>query len=787
MLSVSDMARTSTVAQVGKRKIELSNLSKVLFPADGIVKAELIEYYHKIAPTILRHIKGRPLTLVRWPDGVDKHAFFQKNRPEWAPTWMEHVKLGSRDDEKVDYILATEDATLAWLANLAVMELHQMHSRQPHYDKPDYIVWDLDPPEGYPFKKVVELAFELKEHIERYDYNLFVKTTGGKGVHIVAPVEATCTFEQGRNAALDIAKPFVERSKTTTLEIKKGSRLGRVLIDIYRNSTYQTIVSPYSVRGRNGAPVSMPVTWEELESVTDPYVFNLRNSVERIIDKGDPWESIGAYSVPIHTQRKEKRKPTVRKAAKNETPKELDLYAQKRSFNRTPEPAPHASAGSNTAFVVHRHHASRLHYDLRIEREDTLKCWAVPKGLPPRPGIKRMAVQTEDHPVKYLEFEGAIPKGEYGGGDMWIFARGKYEITKEKKDGFYLRLQSREMTAEYRMIHTKGKDWLCERLEPPQIDFMRDPIEPMLAQTRDKPFDSPDFIYEVKWDGIRAMISLDEGKITIRSRAQRDITQHFPELLIPEQAFRATSALFDAEIVCLTEEGHPVFENCVQRLHHRTEAAVARAKTKHPAVVYLFDCLYVDGRPIVNEPLMRRRAWLVDSVKPQQTYRVSEAIDDGIGLFEAASRMGLEGIIAKERNSIYQPGKRTPHWLKIKTQRTTHCVIFGYTKGKGERGGRFGALHLGQFKDEKLVYVGKVGTGFNEKTSKAIMAELEKLEEIPRPVKEKPLDDSVSVWVKPELVCEVQYSSRVSTSHLREPVFIRLRPDLSAEDAVSDV
>ena len=777
------MARTATTATVGKRKIELSNLNKVLFPNDQIIKAELIEYYLKVAPTILRHITGRPLTLVRWPDGVDHGTFFQKNRPEWAPQWLEHVELGNRDD-KVDYVLATEEASLVWLANLACIELHQMHCRSPHFDKPDYIVWDLDPPEKYPFTKIVELAFDLREFIEKFGYHTFVKTTGGKGVHIVAPIEPKWSFELGREAALEIAKAYIQRNSNTTLQIKKDLRKGKVLIDVYRNNTYQTIISPYSVRGRGNGPVSMPLTWDRLESVEDPTEFNLRNVADILLEGGDPWEAIGAYTTKLHTQ-ETKTKTTAQKSKPSEHNDALADYARKRAFDKTPEPGPEVFAGENNAFVVHRHHASRLHYDLRIEREGTLKCWAIPKGLPPRPGIKRMAVQTEDHPVKYLDFEGTIPKGEYGGGDMWIFARGRYEITKEKKDGFYFRLQSREWNDEYRMIHTKNKDWLCQRLVPPQIDWLRDPIEPMLAQGRDEPFDSPDFLYEIKWDGIRAMVSLDEGVITIRSRAQRDITKLFPELQVPEQAFRAACGLFDVEIVCLNDKGQPVFEDVLHRLGNRTDDAIARDRAKHPAVAYVFDCLYVDGRPIVNEPLARRRAWMVDSIKlPNPAFRPSETIDDGVGLFEAASAHGLEGIMAKERNSTYMPGKRSSQWFKIKTHQSTECVIIGYTKGKGDRAPLFGALQLGMYQDNKLVYVGKVGTGFNERMAKTILTEIEKVKRTTRMIKEKPVDDSVTVWVEPRIVCEVQYTSKASTGNLRDPVFLRLRPDMAPEECV---
>src|ERR1041385_7660587 len=200
-------SRTAQITQVGKRKIELSNLSKVLYPDDHITKAQLIEYYFKVAPTILAHLKGRPLSLVRYPDGIGGESFFQKNRPDWAPDWLEHVTLG---EEKKDYVIATEDASLAWLANLACIELHQMHSRALHFDKPDYIVYDLDPPETFQFPQVAELALEFKEHLESFGYHAFVKTTGRKGLHILSPIEPKWDFQKAFEAAKAVAQPFVE-------------------------------------------------------------------------------------------------------------------------------------------------------------------------------------------------------------------------------------------------------------------------------------------------------------------------------------------------------------------------------------------------------------------------------------------------------------------------------------------------------------------------------------------------------------------------------------------------
>lgn len=772
------MARTSQITQVGKRKIELSNLSKVLYPDDHIVKAELIQFYLKLAPTILAHLKGRPLSLVRYPDGITGEKFFQKNRPEWAPGWVEFVTLG-QSEEKKDYIIATEEASLVWLANLASIELHQMHSRSPHFDRPDYFVIDLDPPEEFAFPRVAELALEFKEHLESYGYHPFVKTTGRKGLHIVVPIAPRWDFNGVFAAAQDVAKPFVEaHSKSTTLNIRKEARKGKVLVDIYRNHQSQTIVAAYSVRGLPGAPVSTPLHWNQLEGIGSPAELNIESVQERVLNEGDAWEGIAAYAESLHTQRKSREKKSLPSSRKHKTPETLKTYEQKRSFDRTPEPPPAIALGEGDTFVVHRHHASRLHYDLRLEQDGVLRSWAVPKGLPPRPGIIRLAVATEDHPLEYINFEGTIPKGQYGGGDMWIFARGKYAITKQKKDGFYVRLTSKELNAEFSTHRTKENEWILQRVDKPQIDWLRDPIEPMLAQSADKPPQSGDYLYEVKWDGIRAMISVDEGEIRIRSRNQHDITRKFPELLIPEQAFRVTSALFDAEIVVLDDGGKPVFKNAIHRIQQTTEGGVERGRVKFPAVCYLFDCLYLDGRPIINEPLIRRRAWLKDAVKRDSPYRVSETVEEGTELFSAAGAMGLEGIMAKERTSVYQPGKRSPQWIKIKTRRTADCLIVGYTPGKGDRESLFGALQVAVMEEGRLRYVGKVGTGFDMKSMKDILVRLKKLKSVKRPVSEKPLDDASTTWLEPKLWCEVQYASLTKDNMLREPVFLRMREDV---------
>jgi DNA ligase D-like protein (predicted ligase)/DNA ligase D-like protein (predicted polymerase)/DNA ligase D-like protein (predicted 3'-phosphoesterase) len=772
-------SRTTQNVQVGKRKVELSNLDKILFPTDQIVKAQLIEYYVKIAPTILAHLKGRPLSVVRFPDGLGGESFFQKDRPKWAPDWIDHVVLG---EEKKDYIIATEEATLVWLANLACIELHQMHARAPHFDKPDYIVYDFDPPESFRFPDVADLALQFKEHLESLGYAPFVKTTGRKGLHILTPIEPRWPMGKVFETAKLVAEPFVAaHPNALTLQLKKENRKGRVLLDIYRNRVSQTIVGAYSLRGSDGAPVSTPLGWEELEILDAPKQFNILTVPPRVAEIGDPWETIDAAATSLHTEQEPRKiqKTALPAARTYKTPAQLEAYSEKRRFEKTTEPPPAKSIGQGHAFVVHRHHATRLHYDLRLEKSGVLKSWAVPKGLPPRPGIKRLAISVEDHPLDYVNFEGAIPKGQYGGGMMWKFAQGRYEITRDKPDGFYFRLLSRELTAEYRIHNTKEDQWLLERVDNPQTDWTRATIDPMLARPAEKPPTSAAYLYEVKWDGIRAIVSLDEGQIKIRGRNGLDITRQFPELSLAPDVFRATSGVFDGEIVCLQGDGKPQFVNVIHRMQQKTDSGIKLACGHCPAVCYLFDCLYLDGRPIMNEPLVRRREWLQDAVRPGASFRVSEALEDGVALYEAVKGMGLEGIMAKQRNSSYLPGKRSESWLKIKARQTTECVIIGYSKGKGDRGSTFGALHLGEQVGAEFKYLGKVGSGFDETLLKSIFAELSKLTRIKRPVKERPIDDAISIYIEPKVVCEVQYASKTKDGILREPVFLRLRPDLT--------
>ncbi len=771
------MARSSQVVQVGRRKIELSNLKKVLWPEDGVLKAELIQYYLTIAPTILAHIQGRPMSLVRFPDGIHGETFFQKNLPDWTPDWIESAEIGEAE-KTIRYFVPTEEASLVWLANLACIELHQMHCRVKHRDHPDYFVFDIDPPDGTPWNLIADTGQALREAIEAYGYHTFVKTTGRKGLHVVAPIEPKWDFDTVFKATEAIAKPFVAaNAKTCTLRIQKNQRGNKILIDIYRNRPSQTIVSAYSVRGLPGATVSMPLRWEQLHEIDGVRAFHIRNVPDIVKREGDVWQGMEAFAVELHTSRTApKARRTLPESRQYKTPEQLASYADKRRFSNTPEPAPQDLTEGANRFVVHRHHAQRLHYDLRLEMDGVLRSYAVPKGLPPRPGIKRLAIQTEDHPVEYLSFEGTIPKGEYGGGDMWVYACGRYEITKQKKDSLYVRLSSPGLSGEYRIIPTRDRENILERVDTPQTDWLVEPVEPMLAELAREVPSHGEWLYEVKWDGIRAMVSLDEGVVRIRSRNQNDITAAFPELTDAASAFGATCGLFDCEIVCLDGTGRPVFRDVINRMR-QSGGAAERARRKHPAFCYVFDCLYLDGRPLVGEPVERRREWMADAVRPGTAYRVSKTVEDGAALFRAAGEMGLEGIMAKRAGSTYTPGRRSGAWLKIKTRNTVDCVIIGYTAGKGDRAATFGALHIAEPRDGSWHYLGKVGTGFDGRTLENVNEELKKTPAGRRVIRDKPPDDRETTWLEPVLWCEVTYGTMTPNETLREPVFVRLRPD----------
>ena len=461
----------------------------------------------------------------------------------------------------------------------------------------------------------------------------------------------------------------------------------------------------------------------------------------------------------------------------------LGEYRRKRDPARTPEPFGGIRTGRDPIFVVQRHDARRLHYDLRLERDGVLASWAVPKGLPLEPGAQHLAVHVEDHPLEYASFEGEIPKGQYGAGQVEIWDRGTYELLEEKRNGgLTVRLAGERLAGTWALIPAglsgDPKNWLLirKRDEAAAPAKERGAYAPMLASLASELPAGSGWSFEVKWDGYRAIAYLRGGEAKLVSRTGNDLTARFAAIAkAVEAATKTPDCVLDGEVCALDEHGRASF------------SAMQQGKKETPIVYYAFDLLELEGEPLVELPLTARRERLEQLLdRGSETVRLSEAFADGEALLAAAGEQGLEGVIAKRASSRYLPGKRTHDWLKIKTHQRQEFVIAGYTKGRGRRAGTFGSLVLGVHRGGELAYVGNCGTGFTEDEIERLLARLRPLERKTAPFPVVPKMPKVRrgdvVWVEPQLVCEVEFAEWTHDGHLRAPSYQGLREDKPAQE-----
>ncbi|MGH8926791.1 MAG: non-homologous end-joining DNA ligase [Acidimicrobiia bacterium] len=481
-------------------------------------------------------------------------------------------------------------------------------------------------------------------------------------------------------------------------------------------------------------------------------------------------------------------------------------YNRKRRFDQTPEPAAQTRSGDvnpldaplGERFVIQQHHATRLHHDVRLEmfNGDTpvLVSWAVPKGLPTRKGERNLAIRTEDHPIDYATFSGSIPEGNYGAGDVRIFDSGTYEVVKRDGEKITFRLGGERVRGVFHLVRTReraGKqEWLAllsrdlrPQREPPP------PPRPMLATLTDRAFDDPEWSFEPKWDGIRAIAICNQSTV-LMSRNDNDITAGYPELVRLHEQLVAFEGMLDGEIVAF-EEGKPSFQKLQSRMHVRDKAQLERAVQTAPVTFMVFDLLYLDGRDLTELPLTERRRLLEESVVPSERVQVSPSvIGEGVVLFEAAATQELEGIVAKRLSSRYELGSRSRSWLKVKTVLDADVVVVGWVEGGGARGGTIGSLVMAVYDGKKLRYVGNVGTGFTQRSLKDLQAKLEGLDQTAAPfettvLKERP-ELRKAHWVAPVLVAKVEYRQLTSAGRLRVPAFQGLRDDKAPKDCTFD-
>jgi bifunctional non-homologous end joining protein LigD len=453
----------------------------------------------------------------------------------------------------------------------------------------------------------------------------------------------------------------------------------------------------------------------------------------------------------------------------------LDDYRRKRDRRRTPEPFGGTAASDAPIFVIQRHDARRLHYDLRLERDGALASWAVPKGLPFEPGERHLAVHVEDHPLDYASFEGVIPAGEYGAGTVEIWDRGTYELLEEKRNGgLTFRLHGERADGVWTLVPARldgdERNWLLLRKDGERAAHAD--LRPQLATLAETLPEGSGWLYEPKWDGYRALVTVRGGEATLTSRNGTDLTERFRDVArAVVHAVRSPSAVIDGEVCALDESGATRFE--------------ALQSGSGRLVLIAFDLLELDDEPVYDRPLSERRRMLEELLDPSvETVRLSPAFEDGDALLEVAREQGLEGVVAKRADAPYRPGRRTPEWQKVKLRLQDDLPIVGFTRGTGKRG-KLGALVLARREPDGLHWAGNVGSGIGDGDVERLLEALRPLERPASPLVDTPRMPRVRAsdvtWVEPVLSAEVAFAERTREGRLRAPVFLGLRDDVPVE------
>lgn len=755
-------------------RVKLTNAEKVLYPATGTTKSDVFDYYTRIAEVMIPHIAGRPATRKRWPNGVEQESFFEKQLAASAPDWLPRASVTHRSGTTT-YPIIDDPAGLAWIAQQAALEVHVPQWRfvaewtrsRAEELKPGpatRLVFDLDPGERVTMAQMAEVARAVRDLMAGIGLTTFPLTSGSKGLHLYAPLQEPVSSKGATVLAKRVAQQLEKTMpKLVTSTMTKSLRAGKIFLDWSQNNGSKTTIAPYSLRGREKPTVAAPRTWDELD---DPSLRQLRYDevLARVARDGDLLAELDE-DAPVRDR--------------------LTKYRSMRDASKTPEPVPAGKAGKSAAaqgntFVIQEHHARRLHYDFRLERDGVLVSWAVPKNLPETTSVNHLAVHTEDHPLEYGGFEGVIPKGEYGAGKVIIWDSGTYDAEKfndsAEKGEVIVNLHGSKISGRYALVQTNGDQWLAHRMKDQKV-FDFDTIGPMLATHGSvSALKAGQWAFEGKWDGYRLLIEADHGAVRIRSRRGREVTQEYRELWSLAEDLAEHHVVLDGEAVVLDSSGVPNFHEMQNR------GRGSRVE------FWAFDLLYLDGRSLLRARYRDRRK-LLEMLASGSNLIVPELLPgDGKQALEQSGERGWEGVIAKKRDSTYQPGRRSSSWIKDKHWNTQEVVIGGWKAGEGGRSSGIGSLLMGIPGAGGLHFAGRVGTGFTERDLANLKKTLAPLHTDESPF-DRPLPRSEArgvTFVEPVLVGEVRYSEWTPDDRLRQSSWRGLRPDKDASEVVRE-
>ncbi len=747
--------------------MQLTNADKVLYPATRTTKQDVFDYYTCIAEVMVPHIAGRPATRKRWPNGVDQPSFFEKQLASSAPDWLPRASLVHRSGTTT-YPIIDSATGLAWIAQQAALEVHvpqwrlvgEPGSGELNPGPATRLVFDLDPGDGATMTQLAEVARAVRDLIADIGLTTFPLTSGSKGLHLYTPLKEPVSSKGATVLAKRVAQQLEKAMPTlVTSTMTKSLRAGKVFLDWSQNSGSKTTIAPYSLRGREHPTVAAPRDWEELD---DPALcqLNYDEVLTRVARDGD---LLAPLDADVSSGDK------------------LTKYRSMRDASKTPEPVPKTkpakpATGHDNRFVIQEHHARRLHYDFRLERDGVLVSWAIPKNLPDTTSVNHLAVRTEDHPLEYATFEGDIPKGEYGAGKVIIWDSGSYETEKFRDDEVIVTLHGNRISGRYALIQTNGDQWLAHRMKDQKV-FEFDNLAPMLTTHGSVTgLKAGPWAFEGKWDGYRLLVEADHGTVRLRSRSGRDVTGEYPQLHSLATDLADHHVVLDGEAVVLDQSGVPSFTEMQNR-----------GRGTH-VEFWAFDLLYLDGRSLLRARYLDRRK-LLETLGSAANLIVPELLPgDGAQALEYSRRHGWEGVVAKKRDSSYQPGRRSASWVKDKHWNIQEVVIGGWRAGEGGRSSGIGALLMGIPGPGGLHFAGRVGTGFTERA----LANLKKTL-APLRTDESPFDTPLPArerkgvtFVEPTLVGEVRYSEWTPDNRLRQSSWRGLRPDKKPSEVVRE-